>query len=122
MSTPPLPTTEELPEGGGVPDQTDPDVTSYIERELLLRGRGSVYAYGADTDEVVEVEPDRPWSTRILARWPADAAAFSGTVVLDVGHPEVGLGTMWMLARRHIVRRNHGYLLVTTRRMARPPR
>jgi hypothetical protein len=36
--------------------------------------------------------------------------------VLDVGHPEVGLGTMWMLARRHIVRRNHGYLLVTTRR------
>ncbi|MET0420233.1 MAG: alpha/beta hydrolase domain-containing protein [Acidimicrobiia bacterium] len=116
MATPPLPTTEELPTGSGVPDQSDPTSTSYDERELLLRGTGSVYGYGADTDEVVVVETGRPWTTRILARWPSDPAKFSGTVVVDVGHPEMGVGIMWMLAGRHLRREHHGYVLVTTRR------
>jgi Alpha/beta hydrolase domain len=69
-----------------VPDQSDANLTAYVEREYLMRGIGSVYVYGSDTEEIVAVDRGVSWATRILARWPADPAAFSGTVVVDVSH------------------------------------
>src|SRR4051794_18721276 len=76
-----------------------PDLRSagYAEEEFFVRGTGAVYgprhpnAPEAPTLSRVEivpmgavVQPDVPYTTRILVRSPIDATRFSGTVHLEV--------------------------------------
>lgn len=55
----------------------------YVEEEFFLTGRANVYDWSADGQPVVKT-PNAPYTTRLMLRRPADAARFSGTVIVEI--------------------------------------
>ncbi|HEY2384455.1 MAG TPA: alpha/beta hydrolase domain-containing protein [Terriglobia bacterium] len=53
----------------------------YIEEEYIVSGRANVYDWTADGLKVRT--PNAPYTSRILIRRPADAAKFSGNVIIE---------------------------------------
>src|SRR5487761_1867341 len=53
----------------------------YVEEEFIVSGTANVYDGAADSAVSVNT-PTAPYATRFLVRRPADAARFSGTVVV----------------------------------------
>jgi len=123
-SVPPLPTTAELPVGGGrIHDHfpapigegaplAGPGAPGHVERELLVSGAANVYRYGATTD-TIEVDHASSYTTRIISRRPQEGQPFSGTVILEIGHPEIGAGPLWRFCGPLIASRGHAHVLVT---------
>lgn len=58
----------------------------YVEEEFIVSGTANVYDWAADGAVSVKT-PNAPYATRILVRRPADAARFSGTVVVELMNP-----------------------------------
>lgn len=126
-SVPPLPSTAPPPEGagrvldsflpgaGGAPVADDHGAPDHREDELLVSGTAGVYRYGDTTDTVI-LDHESTYTTRIIVRRPRDPRAFSGTVVLEIGHPEMGSGPVWQFCGPLVGRRGHAHVLVTTRR------
>jgi len=123
---PALPTTTAPPSGQGLihdyfpfpgsPAAGGGPLAGYRELELLVSGTANVYRYGATTDEVVVAEADRAYTTRIIVRRPIDAARFSGTVVLEIAHPEIGAGPLWPFTGPYLRASGDAHVIVTTRR------
>jgi Alpha/beta hydrolase domain len=57
----------------------------YVEEEFIVGGFANVYDWKADGSVSVKT-PKVPYSTRILVRRPANAARFSGNVVVEILH------------------------------------
>jgi len=55
----------------------------YVEEEFFLTGRANVYDWSAAGQPVVKT-PNAPYTTRLMLRRPADAARFSGTVIVEI--------------------------------------
>ena len=55
---------------------------SYVEEEFLVSGTANVYTWNADNSISVKTA-NAPYTTRILVRRPADAAKFSGDVIVE---------------------------------------
>jgi hypothetical protein len=76
----------------------------YVEEEFLLSGTANVYSWPAPGPAVVRT-PDAPYTTRVLVRRPADPAAFSGDVVVELLNPSnlFDLNIGWGLMHRELI-------------------
>jgi hypothetical protein len=87
----------------------------YTEQEFRLDGIAESYelAGARGTDGVWTVRPSKPasFTTRLLLRQPADAARFSGTVVVEWLNVSAGIDAApdWMLTHTHLLRRGHAW-------------
>lgn len=104
------------PAGGGTASGADPDLPQgYVEEEYLVSGLANVYQHDADRRLVVQ-DADRAYTTRVIVRYPADPAAFSGDLVFEAFHPEGGQATLWSNLREYVAERGDAYCGVTVRR------
>jgi hypothetical protein len=55
----------------------------YIEQEFLISGTANIYDWNADGSVTVK-GANNPYTTRIVVRRPAQAARFSGTVIVEI--------------------------------------
>lgn len=118
---PPVPTVFDPPAGAGKVYLASPDLPpGYGEREYLIRGKANLYEHSTDGALVVR-QPDQTYTTRVLVRYPRDRSRFSGVVIFDLLHPEIGSESLWSFGRDYITRSGDAYIQVTTRREPRNP-
>src|SRR5262249_55351497 len=60
--------------------------SGYVEEEFMVSGAANVYDWEASGTLTVKT-PNAPYTTRILVRRPANAARFSGSVVVELLFP-----------------------------------
>jgi hypothetical protein len=94
----------------------------YAEQEFRLDGSAESY------ELVGERAPDGAWTarpslaapftTRVLARQPADQARFSGTVFVEWLNVSAGIDAApdWLLTHTHLVRRGHAWAGVSAQK------
>jgi hypothetical protein len=94
----------------------------YIEDEFMLSGEATSYRQLGDrtTDGrwSAKAAGTAPYTTRILVRRPADAAEFSGTVVVEWLNVSGGLDAppIWMMTHTNLIRRRHAWVGVSAQR------
>jgi hypothetical protein len=79
----------------------------YVEEEILLSGRSSLYDWGqAPRSAAVVKGPGEAWTTRMLLRRPADAGKFSGRVVLELlsAADRYDVAPLWGLSHAQFMR------------------
>lgn len=115
--TPPLPTkVVEPPAGKGSAYLTATNLASgYVEKEYLVSGLANVYEYD-NNGRVAFKSPNQAYTTRILLRYPKDRVRFSGAVIFELLHPELGIQRLWVESRDYLTSRGDAYLHVTTYR------
>lgn len=64
-------------------DPVDLAKAGYVEQEFLISGTANIYDWNADGSLTVK-GADNPYTTRIVVRRPAQAARFSGTVIVEI--------------------------------------
>ena len=118
-----LPIAELLP--GRPPDLgANPrlDGVEYVEREFVVRGVATSYEIdderGADGRWDAVPATAASYVSRILVRQPADAARFSGTIVVEWLNVSAGADGWpdWGYLHRDITRRGHGWVGVSAQR------
>ncbi|MBW2243508.1 MAG: hypothetical protein JRH01_16115 [Deltaproteobacteria bacterium] len=89
----------------------------YVEEEFILSGAANNYTYAElpVRDELVLLQTDVPWTTRIIVRRPPDAAAFNGTVVIEWWNSTAQFDTapVWDPSAEFFVREGWIYVGVT---------
>lgn len=94
----------------------------YVEQEFRLDGTAESYRLAGERglDGNWPVQPDElaPFTTRLLLRRPADAASFSGTVLVEWLNVSGGLDAApdWMLAHTDLLRQGHAWAGVSAQR------
>ena len=94
----------------------------YVEQEFRLDGTAKSYRLtagrGPDGQWPVEADEPAPFTTRVLLRRPANAADFSGTVVVEWLNVSGGLDAApdWMLAHTYLLRHGHAWVGVSAQR------
>jgi hypothetical protein len=94
----------------------------YVEREFRLDGTAESYRLtaerGPDGLWPVQADEPAPFVTRLLLRRPANAADFSGTVVVEWLNVSGGLDAApdWMLAHTYLLRHGHAWVGVSAQR------
>ncbi|MEW6271454.1 MAG: alpha/beta hydrolase domain-containing protein [Thermodesulfobacteriota bacterium] len=114
---------EELTGGSGpfIGEAVSPRLEDfgYVQREYVAAGTASSYravgALGADGRWTFEPELEAPYRTRVLVRRPADAADFSGTVIVEWLNVSGGVdaGPDYTSLEEEIVRRGHAWVGVS---------
>ena len=89
----------------------DLSVHGYVEEEYLVSGQADDWTWD-DGLRPVTAGP-RPFTTRILVRRPAEAAAFSGAVYLEPNHADYDRSLTWSAAAPWLVRSGHAHVGVT---------
>jgi hypothetical protein len=86
----------------------------YVEEEFILNGTANVYDWAADGTLTVKT-PNAPYANRILVRRPADAARFSGTVVVELMNParRFDWPMMWSYAHEYFIERGDAWVGIT---------
>lgn len=81
--------------------------SGYMEEEILLSGRSSLYDWGSAPRSAAVVQgPGEAWTTRMLLRRPVDAGRFSGRFVLELLEAEEhhDVAPLWGLSHAHFMR------------------
>lgn len=105
-----------------VPSAFDLADLGYVEEEYLVTGVASSYRLvgerTADGRWRAEVDATAPYRTRLVVRRPADAAAFSGTVLVEWLNVSAGLDASpdWSYLHRHLVRRGDAWAGVSAQK------
>ncbi|MET0295002.1 MAG: alpha/beta hydrolase domain-containing protein [Phenylobacterium sp.] len=120
--TPALPTVLTPPPAGkGVAFNAAVNLEpGYTEEEFLLSGTANIYEHDGERRLVVKAT-GRPYTTRILVRYPTDPARFSGVINVDFLHPEIGGQSLWMFGRDYITRKGNAYIQMTLSREVHNP-
>ncbi|HEX4997838.1 MAG TPA: alpha/beta hydrolase domain-containing protein [Terriglobia bacterium] len=86
----------------------------YLEEERIVNGTANVYDWAADGALAIRAS-NAPYATRILARYPADPARFSGTVVVELLHAgrRYDWAMMWGYSRDYFVEHGDAWVGVT---------
>jgi hypothetical protein len=105
-------TTVEGPRPGPTPIGRTLPERGYVEEEYVLSGRADLFTYDEDWLPVV-LQPDLPFTTRILVRRPRDAALATGSVVLEPLHPSGDMASAWTRTGRMITREGWSWVGVT---------
>ncbi|MEY2854798.1 MAG: hypothetical protein RL030_1930 [Pseudomonadota bacterium] len=90
----------------------------YVEEEILLSGRSSLYDWGpAPRSPAVVKGKGEAWTTRMLLRRPADAGKFSGRVVLEVlnAADAYDVAPLWGLSHAQFMRAGDAWVGLTVR-------
>jgi hypothetical protein len=83
--TGPIPVTKDsypLTAADRVQTKSDLSPNGYVEEEFFVSGAANVYNWAQDGTLSVKT-PSAPYTTRILVRRPAEAAKFSGNVIVE---------------------------------------
>jgi Alpha/beta hydrolase domain len=94
----------------------------YVEQEFRLDGTAEAYRLtaerGPDGQWPVQADEHAPFVTRLLLRRPANAADFSGTVVVEWLNVSGGLDAApdWMLAHTYLLRHGHAWVGASAQR------
>ena len=83
----------------------------YVEEEFIVSGQANVYDWAADGTVTVKTS-GAPYGTRILIRRPADAARFSGNVVVELLNSvrRFDWAWMWGYAHDHILENGDAWI------------
>jgi hypothetical protein len=86
----------------------------YVEEEYLVSGTANVYDWAADGTLTVKV-PNAPYTTRILVRRPANAALFSGNVIVEPLHEPRGhdWALMWGYSYDYFLEHHDAWVGIT---------
>jgi hypothetical protein len=91
----------------------------YIEEEFFISGNANVYDW--PERGALEVRtPDVPYTTRLLIRRPADAARFSGNVVVEMLNPSnlFDLNIAWAMSHTQMLRNGDAWVGITAKPIA----
>ena len=88
----------------------------YVEDEYFQTGTANVYKEDAAHNVTPYIE-DAPYTTRVLIRRPADPAAFSGNVVLEIlnSSANIDIDRMWVDSWPFFVRNGDIYVGITSK-------
>jgi hypothetical protein len=86
----------------------------YVEQEFIVSGTANVYDWAADGSLSVKT-PNAPYATRILVRRPANAARFSGAVVVEPmgAVRRFDWALMYGYLNEHMMERGDAYVGIT---------
>ena len=89
----------------------------YTEEEFFVSGKSNVYTYNEVPvpGEIVLLDPNVPYTTRILIRRPTDPGDFNGTVVIEWFNSTGGLDAdiVWQASAEYFARKGWVYVGVT---------
>ncbi|MBW2446050.1 MAG: hypothetical protein JRG83_09015 [Deltaproteobacteria bacterium] len=90
---------------------------AYLEEEFFVSGNANVYTYDDPPvrDELLVLQPDVPYKTRIIVRRPADPSLFNGTVIIEWWNSTAGFDTapVWDPSAEYYAREGIVYVGVT---------
>ena len=126
------PTTTLLPVVPGTPEtRSTPFIAwfgdlgklGYVEEEYLVSGDANVYEYvddAAESPDVQVVNPQVPYTTRILVRRPEKPRQFNGTLFLEILNPTAGWDgdPIWNNAFNYIPRSGAAWVGVSSKPVA----
>lgn len=97
-------------------DKCDFARRGYREDEYFIYGKANVYASSPDGGIVVET-PDVPYVDRFMVRYPADATAASGNVIVEIlnATTAMDIDRMWILCKDHHMRHGDVYVAITSK-------
>ena len=86
----------------------------YVEDEYIVSGDANVYSWPAPGPAIVRTA-NAPYTTRMLVRRPANAARFSGNVIVEVLNPSnaFDLNIGWAMMNRQLVANGDAWVGVT---------
>lgn len=93
--------------------------TAYVEEEFFIEGAATLFSYAHNPPlgptDIVAIEEDVPYKTRIIVRRPADAQRFNGTVVVEWWNSTAGFDTApaWDPSAEYFAREGIIYVGVT---------
>jgi len=96
-------------------EPTDLSKFGYVEEEFILSGNANVYDWAAD-GTVSTKTSNVPYTNRILVRRPANAARFSGTVIVEVTNAarRYDWAMMWGYGRDYFLEHGDAWVGLTT--------
>ncbi|MFT4886855.1 MAG: hypothetical protein ACI8V0_001077 [Pseudohongiellaceae bacterium] len=91
----------------------------YIEEEFFISGNANVYDW-PERDTLEVRTPDVPYTTRLLIRRPAQAARFSGNVVVEMLNPSnlFDLNIAWAMSHTQMLRNGDAWVGITAKPIA----
>lgn len=92
------------------------DQIGYVEDEYFMSGTANIYEEDMAQNPVISI-PDAPYTTRLLVRRPADAAAFSGNIVIEVLNATamIDIDRMWVNSWQFFTRNGDIYIGITSK-------
>jgi hypothetical protein len=91
----------------------------YIQEEFLVFGNATIYNYAHNPPDgptdIVPVQEDVPYGTRIVVNRPAEKNKFNGTVVIEWWNSTAGFDTapVWDVSAEYFAREGYIYVGVT---------
>ncbi len=89
----------------------------YTEEEFFVSGKSNVYTYNEVPvpGEIILLDPNVPYTTRIIIRRPTDPGDFNGTVVLEWWNSTAGFDSdpVWQASAEYFARKGIVYVGVT---------
>ncbi len=80
----------------------------YTEEEFFVSGRSTVYTYNEVPvpGEIIVLDPNVPYTTRIIIRRPTDPNDFNGTVVIEWWNSTAGFDSdpVWQASAEYFAR------------------
>ncbi|MFP6626687.1 MAG: alpha/beta hydrolase domain-containing protein, partial [Deltaproteobacteria bacterium] len=89
----------------------------YTEAEYFMAGSSTVYTYNDPPirGEIIPLQVDVPYKTRIVVRTPTDPADFTGTLVIEWLNSTANfdIASVWDASAEHFTRQGWAYVGVT---------
>jgi hypothetical protein len=97
----------------------DLDKYGYVEEEFFVSGKANVYDLD-ETNKVVVITPDAPYTTRILIRRPGSRHDFSGNVIIEMMNSTnlYDVDIMWMFCNEYFVNHRDIWIGITIKPIA----
>lgn len=91
----------------------------YIEEEFFISGQANVYDW-PERGRLEVRTADVPYTTRLIVRRPADAARFSGNVVVEMLNPSnlFDLNLAWAISHTQMMRNGDAWVGITAKPIA----
>jgi hypothetical protein len=90
----------------------------WVEEEFFIEGTANRYTMQGQESATVR-DSGHPYKTRLLVRRPANASAFTGTVVVEWNNVTAGrdLDIDWFQSHEHFIRSGYAWVGVTPQRV-----
>jgi len=99
--------------------ELEPLPDNYIEEEYFVSGAGTVYTYAHNPPlgptDIIPLEENVPYTTRIIVRRPVSQGKFNGSVVIEWWNSTAGFDTapVWDPSADYFIREGYAYVGVT---------
>jgi hypothetical protein len=96
----------------------DLEARGWVEEEFFIEGTANRYTMQGQESATVR-DAGHPYKTRVLVRRPANASAFTGTVIVEWNNVTAGrdLDIDWFQSHEHFIRSGYAWVGVTPQRV-----